>query len=77
MASIYNGMPAGLLTDVEWCKSSLSNSQGNCVEFAKVSADEIAIRNSRDPLGPALVYTRAEIVALIGGARAGDFDHLV
>ena len=34
----------------------------------------IALRNSRDPQGPAQVFTRAEIEAFIRGAAAGDFD---
>jgi len=37
----------------------------------------IAVRNSRHPAGPALIYTRAEIDAFISGARDGDFDDLV
>ena len=37
----------------------------------------VAVRNSRDPNGPVLVYTRAEIEAFILGVRDGDFDHLV
>ena len=34
-------------------------------------------RNSRFPTGPALVYTQAEMRALILGAKAGDFDSLL
>ncbi|MCM3925255.1 DUF397 domain-containing protein [Frankia sp. AiPs1] len=37
----------------------------------------MAVRNSRHPNGPALVYTRAEIEALILGAKDGDFDNLL
>jgi hypothetical protein len=37
----------------------------------------IAIRNSRDPQGPALIYTVDEIAAFIGGARDGDFDMFI
>jgi hypothetical protein len=36
----------------------------------------VAVRNSRDPQGPALVYTRAEISALLAGAKDGEFDDL-
>ena len=71
----YNGMPA---TRVEagWRKSSYSNSQGNCVEFAQLADGSVAVRNSRFPAGPALVYTRAEISALLAGAKDGEFDDL-
>ena len=37
----------------------------------------IAVRNSRDPEGPALIYTFAEITAFIEGARDGDFDNFI
>ncbi len=77
MHQTYNGMPAGQLPNVTWQKSHRSNPSGNCVEFAELSGGEIAVRNSRDPDGPALIYTSAEIAAFILGARDGDFDNLI
>lgn len=77
MDRVYNGMPATELPTVRWQKSRLSNSQGNCVEFAKLPDGQVAVRNSRDPNGPALVYTTAEIAALLQGAKDGDFDNLI
>lgn len=73
----YNGIPATDLRDVRWQKSHRSNSQGNCVELAQLPDGSVAVRNSRHPAGPALVYTKAEIQALIQGAKAGDFDSLI
>jgi len=73
----YNGMPATDLDGVTWVKSRRSGAQGNCVEMAQLADGGVAVRNSRHPDGPALLYTRAEIEALILGARDGDFDHLV
>jgi Domain of unknown function (DUF397) len=73
----YNGMPAGHLREAAWLKSHHSNSQGTCVEMAKLPDGHIAVRNSRHPEGPALIYTRAEIEALIRGVQDGDFDHLM
>jgi Domain of unknown function (DUF397) len=72
----YNGIPASDLVGAAWRKSSHSNSQGNCVEFAALADGSVALRNSRDPQGPALVYTRAEISALLAGAKDGEFDDL-
>ena len=74
-----NGIPVGQLpTSVKWQKSGRSNPSGNCVEMAALpGGQEIAVRNSRDPQGPALVYTIDEIRALIGGAQDGDFDNLI
>lgn len=77
MVHAYNGMPATKIHGVRWQKSRRSNSQGNCVEMAELSDQLIAIRNSRHPDGPALIYTRPEIEALILGAKDGDFDHLL
>nr|WP_285595524.1 DUF397 domain-containing protein [Kineosporia sp. NBRC 101731] len=69
-------MPADLIS-AEWKKSARSGSQGNCVEMAALQDGQVAVRNSRFPQGPALVYTHAEIEALILGAKDGDFDHLL
>jgi len=72
--AVYNGMPAGDLPDVQW---RLAGGDGSGVEMAKLPDGQIAVRNSADPDGPALIYTRAEIEALIGGAQDGDFDALL
>lgn len=60
-----------------WRKSGRSNASGNCVEMAQTPGGEVALRNSRDPEGPALLFTRDEIIAFVHGVRAGDFDDLV
>ena len=71
-----NGIPADQLGAVAWRKSSASNPSGDCIEVAALDSGAIAVRNSRDPQGPALVYTRAEIDAFIKGAKDGEFDDL-
>jgi hypothetical protein len=77
MYQAHNGIPAGQLPALSWQKSRRSNPSGNCVEMAELPNGEIAVRNSRDPEGPALVYTLDEIAAFIAGARDGDFDNLI
>ena len=73
----HNGMPAGELRGAHWRKSRRSSAQGNCVELARLPGHGIAVRNSRDPEGPALVFTGAELDAFLGGVRDGDFDDLL
>jgi len=61
---------------LNWRKATASNPTGNCVEIAVLGGGDIAVRNSRHPTGPTLVYTRAEIAAFIAGIRSGEFDDL-
>ena len=55
-----------------WVKSSLSFSNGNCVEVASLPGDEIGVRNSRDPDGPVLTFTPRAWAAFVGRARLGE-----
>jgi hypothetical protein len=71
-----NGVPAADLGELAWRKSLASNPSGNCVEVAPLPGGAVAMRNSRYPAGPALVYTRAELGAFLAGARNGEFDDL-
>ena len=73
---ITNGVSAADLGAVEWRKSSVSNPSGNCVEVAVLADGAIAMRNSRQPEGPALIYTHAEVAAFMAGIRNGEFDDL-
>jgi Domain of unknown function (DUF397) len=73
---VRNGVSAAELGGVQWRKSRESNPSGNCVEVAELPDGAVAVRNSRDPQGPALVYTRAEVAAFLAGVRNGEFDDL-
>lgn len=59
-----------------WRKSRHSVNNGACIELAPAPNGEIAIRNSRDPYGPVLVYTLSEWHAFLDGAKKGEFDDL-
>jgi hypothetical protein len=70
----YNGIPAGQLAGLRWQPTT---PDGTGVELARLADGGVAVRNASDPDGPALIYTKAEIEALIGGAIDGDFDDLL
>lgn len=78
MMEPYNGMLADELVAVNWQKSRFSNPSGNCVELAQLPGGRgVAVRNSRDPHGPVLIYTPDEMWAFIEGSKSGEFDHLI
>ena len=72
--TIRNGIPASELDGVQWRKSRKSGPQGgNCVEVAHLADGQVAIRNSRFPAGPALLFTPSEWDAFLDGAKDGEF----
>jgi hypothetical protein len=73
----YNGIEATSLSGAAWQKATYSNPTGNCVELARLADGRIAVRNSRHPSGPALLYERAELAAFLHGAKAGEFDGML
>jgi Domain of unknown function (DUF397) len=77
MHDVYNGISAARLGGAVWRKSQRSNSQGQCVELARLDAVTVGVRNSRDPEGPALIYPVGAVRSLIEGLRSGEFDDLV
>jgi Domain of unknown function (DUF397) len=62
--------------DMAWIKSSLSFSNGNCVEIEGQPDGGVNMRNSRDPDGPVLRFTASEWAAFTSGVRNGEFDRM-
>lgn len=58
-----------------WKKASRSNGNGgnNCVEVAMLDTG-VAVRDSKDRSGPALMFTMAEWTAFVDSAKDGEFD---
>lgn len=57
-----------------WIKSSMSYSNGNCVEVAPLPGGQIGVRDSKNPEQAILRVASAEWRAFVAGARRGEFD---
>lgn len=57
------------LARAHWRKSTRSNSSGNCVEVADDLGEIIAIRDSKDPEGPALIVGPASFAAFTSAVK--------
>jgi hypothetical protein len=64
------------LAALSWVKARASTYNGQCVEIASAPG-KIAIRDSKNPTGPILVYTPAEFKAFLISVRNGEFDKLL
>ena len=67
------------LSRVTWRKSRRSGGNGgDCVEVGVARRGETLylMRDSKDPDGPVLAFTPAEMGAFIGGVKDGEFDDL-
>jgi hypothetical protein len=73
----YDGMPANELHGVQWRKSRRSTAEGECVQTAKLPCGGVAVRNSRHPDGPALLFSDAEFRTFLEGVKDGDFDDVL
>ena len=62
------------LSQAIWRKASLSALNGGCVEVAVNLPGIVAVRDSKDRDGGALVFTNTQWAAFLDGVRAGDFD---
>lgn len=60
--------------ELSWRKSSRSGALGNCVELAFPSTGLMAVRNSRNPNGPALVFGLGRMRVFVAETKGGEFD---
>ncbi|MFD3790769.1 DUF397 domain-containing protein [Streptomyces cyaneofuscatus] len=56
---------------VAWWKSSASGAQSDCVECGLLDGGAVAVRDSKVPCGPALVFGRAALAAMVGAVATG------
>ena len=61
------------LSGAAWRTSKMSQGTAGCVEVADLG-DRFAVRDSKNPDGPVLVFTPHEWRCFLDGARKGEFD---
>jgi hypothetical protein len=61
------------LSGARWFKSSRSGASQDCVEVAFLAEGHIGVRDSKNPTGPALVFTPGEWDAFTAGVTDGEF----
>jgi hypothetical protein len=57
------------LSTLTWHKSSYSVRADDCVEVARAAESVVAVRDSKDPDGPALVVSPAAFARFVRGLR--------
>jgi Domain of unknown function (DUF397) len=77
MQHVHNGMPATDLGIDGWSRPWSSPNGGSCLEAQKLPGGRVALRQSTDPSGPALILDPEEIRAFVEGAKAGLADYLL
>ncbi|WP_433194273.1 DUF397 domain-containing protein [Nocardia sp. CA-107356] len=60
------------LSGAQWFKSTRSGGSKDCVEVAFLDDGQVGVRDSKDPTGPALVFTPSVWDSFIAGAK----DHV-
>ena len=59
---------------IRWRKSTWSAGAGECVEVACLDGGGVGVRDSKDPEGPTLAFTRAEWAAFLRGVHGDEFE---
>jgi hypothetical protein len=70
-------MSATALGATGWVKPWSGPNGGDCLEAKKLPGGAVALRQSTDPGGPALILQPNEIRAFVEGAKNGLADDLI
>jgi len=62
---------SSVLPEARWIKSSRSGQQGECVEVAGNLRADVAVRDSKNPTGPAYLVNRAAWGTFITAVKRG------
>lgn len=60
------------LTGAKWFKSSHSGGTNECVEVAHLDSGMVGVRDSKNPSGPALVFTPGQWDTFVARAAADE-----
>ncbi|MET7440755.1 DUF397 domain-containing protein [Streptomyces sp. NPDC004082] len=74
---VRSGVSATDLGTEGWSKPWSGTNGGSCVEAKPLSGGRVALRQSTDPEGPALIYSRDEMAAFLAGVKSGQADFLI
>ncbi|MCP2257836.1 protein of unknown function (DUF397) [Streptoalloteichus tenebrarius] len=66
-------VPAPSLTGASWRTSSYTSGANNCVEVADFPT-VAAVRDSKNPTGPALLFARREWASFVRTVQGGRLD---
>jgi hypothetical protein len=58
----------------EWSKSSYSSANGQCIQVARNLPGVVAVRDSKNPDGPKLIFSPADWQTFVSGVKGGDFS---
>lgn len=62
------------LSGAKWFKSSKSPNADACVEVTWADGSVVGVRDSKNPTGPALLFTSTAWDAFTAGITDGEFD---
>ncbi|MGW4771627.1 DUF397 domain-containing protein [Nocardia sp. NPDC004278] len=57
------------MSNADWFKSARSGGSKDCVEVAFLDDGRVGVRDSKNPTGPALVFTPSAWDAFVAGAK--------
>jgi Domain of unknown function (DUF397) len=61
------------LAQADWRKATKSQSANGCVEVAQLTS-WTGVRDSKNPVGPVLLFTPQEWACFVDGAARGEFN---
>ncbi|MGW2373735.1 DUF397 domain-containing protein [Kitasatospora sp. NPDC001683] len=59
-----------------WYKSSYSAQANDCVETGRLASNGMAVRDSKDPDGPTLLFPAEAWASFLAGVKGGEFPSL-